>query len=238
MGTAERRERERRQNRRKFLDAARQILTSEGYEALTMRRVAEQSEYSVACLYLHFPDKMAMVRELCTHDLADFMEWLEGVSLIADPVERLTELASRYVDFANHHPEQYRLLFLTPALTLAGPLPGDPEREAYAVLETSVCYALSCGLFSSLRDNSTLVAQTLWAGIHGVLALGLARSEPCVIELQPQGLRMDAMCAAIIAGLERTSLRPRTYPPPPMLKEELEEHGPRSIRRLGTGSKG
>ncbi|MEX0893041.1 MAG: helix-turn-helix domain-containing protein, partial [Gemmatimonadota bacterium] len=57
MGIAERREREREQVRTLIVEAARDILSAEGLEALSMRAIAERIEYSPATIYLYFKDK-------------------------------------------------------------------------------------------------------------------------------------------------------------------------------------
>jgi len=50
MGTQERREREREELRTKILDAARELFAIEGYDAVTMRKIAEKIEYSPTVL--------------------------------------------------------------------------------------------------------------------------------------------------------------------------------------------
>src|SRR5688572_23861044 len=72
MTTEGRRDRERKRIRAAFLDAARALLVAEGYEALTMRKVAERAEYSPAAIYTHFLDKEALVKELCANDFSIF----------------------------------------------------------------------------------------------------------------------------------------------------------------------
>ncbi|HEY1434684.1 MAG TPA: helix-turn-helix domain-containing protein, partial [Thermoanaerobaculia bacterium] len=46
MGTIERRERERQELRDRILDAARELFVEQGYDAVTMRKIAERIEYS------------------------------------------------------------------------------------------------------------------------------------------------------------------------------------------------
>ena len=80
MGITERREREREEVRKKILDAARELFEREGYDNVTMRRIADAIEYSPTTIYLHFEDKDDLVRALC-HE--DFGRLLEALSLIA-----------------------------------------------------------------------------------------------------------------------------------------------------------
>ena len=68
MGTKERRDRERRELRKKILAAARELFVEQGYDAVTMRKIAQAIEYSPTAIYLHFKDKMAVMRALCDQD--------------------------------------------------------------------------------------------------------------------------------------------------------------------------
>ena len=70
MGTAERRERERQELRVRILDAARELFAEQGYDAVTMREIADRIEYSPTAIYFHFKDKEALLRELCDTDFA------------------------------------------------------------------------------------------------------------------------------------------------------------------------
>lgn len=67
--STDRRERQKREIRQRILDVARDLFAVEGYEAVTMRRIAEQVEYSPAAIYLHFADKEELFRALCKNDI-------------------------------------------------------------------------------------------------------------------------------------------------------------------------
>jgi AcrR family transcriptional regulator len=57
MGVKERKAREKETLRQDILDAARELFIREGYQAVSMRKIAEKIEYSPATIYLHFRDK-------------------------------------------------------------------------------------------------------------------------------------------------------------------------------------
>ncbi len=57
LGSSERRAREKENLRRAILDAARELFVAEGYDAVTMRKIADRIEYSPTTIYLHFKDK-------------------------------------------------------------------------------------------------------------------------------------------------------------------------------------
>ena len=87
MGIVERKEREREEMRRKILDAARELFMTEGYERVTMRRIAEAIEYSATTIYNHFEDKDDLVLALCTEDFERLFRHLQQQPPAADPVE-------------------------------------------------------------------------------------------------------------------------------------------------------
>jgi AcrR family transcriptional regulator len=64
MGIAERREREKEALRTLIIEAARDILSEQGLDALSMRAIAERIEYSPATIYLYFRDKDELIREV------------------------------------------------------------------------------------------------------------------------------------------------------------------------------
>src|SRR5215468_8785389 len=89
LGTTERRERERQELRTRILDAARELFAEHGYDAVTMRGIAERIEYSPTAIYFHFKDKDALLRELCELDFAALAHEFRKIAKEKDPIERL-----------------------------------------------------------------------------------------------------------------------------------------------------
>src|SRR5215469_321678 len=108
----ERREREKRALRTKIMDAARELFAERGYEAVTMREIAEQIEYTPTAIYYHFRDKDALIREICVEDFDALAREFEALAAIEDPIERLRAIGQAYAGFAFAHPNQYRLMFM------------------------------------------------------------------------------------------------------------------------------
>lgn len=212
MGTAERRERERVALQKKIIDAGREILVSEGQAALTMRRLAEEIEYTPGALYAHFADKDALVRAICQTDFLAFGSHFQSAQKVADPIERLRELARVYARFALEHPAQYKILFVLDALPNVkhdGVVEfGNPEQDAYAVLELAVEDAIAAGHFRRYADRPQLVAQSLWAAMHGVVSIEIRRAEDMPIAFEPIDDRVETMCSVMIAGLDAREATP------------------------------
>ena len=64
MGIKERRDRERQEIKQAILTAAREIAAVEGWQSVTIRKVAERIEYSPPTIYEHFANKEAILLEL------------------------------------------------------------------------------------------------------------------------------------------------------------------------------
>ncbi|NUP10946.1 MAG: TetR/AcrR family transcriptional regulator [Polyangiaceae bacterium] len=208
MGAAERRERERASLQKKILDAGREILVREGYESLTMRKLAEKIEYTPGALYAHFADKDALVRAICQADMLDFAARCQEVTKVADPMERLRTLATLYAKFALEHPEQYKVLFvLEPVQAFKDGLVverGNPESDAYAILELAIAHAVEQGLFPAWKNRPQLVAQLMWAAMHGVVSIENRRTAAMDIPFEPIEDRVAAVCDVMLAGLGAT----------------------------------
>ena len=168
MGMIERREREREEVRRKILDAARELFATEGYERVTMRRIADAIEYSPTTIYLHFEDKDDLVHALCHEDFARLLGALAARRRAADPIERIRQLGRAYARFGLDYPNHYRFMFMTPGKTSTR-TPDDPGERRSALLREAVTRAIAAGRFRPV-DLDT-VAQVLWASVHGAVAL-------------------------------------------------------------------
>ena len=150
MGTAERREREKQELRTRILDAARELFAEEGYDAVTMRRIAERIEYSPTAIYFHFRDKHALMQELCDEDFGALAGEFQKIAAITDPIDRLRRIGQAYVGFAMSHRNHYRLMFMTPHPEAMRPedsrlTRGNPEEDAYAFLKATVAEAIAAG---------------------------------------------------------------------------------------------
>jgi len=205
VGTTQRREREKVALKQRILEAAREILATEGHAALTMRRIADRIEYTPGALYAHFADKDALLRELCACDFYEFAGQLQGALATEDPMDRLRSLARHYARFGLEHPNQYRILFMMDPVPQLVELieRGNPERDGYALLEFAVAYAVQRDCFPQWKDDQQLLAQTLWCGVHGVIAIEIVKGGPGdrPMTLEPVLRRVDAMCEALLAGL-------------------------------------
>jgi AcrR family transcriptional regulator len=208
VGVKERKERERAEVREKILDVAREMFSSDGVEAVTMRAIAERIEYSPPVIYSHFADKHALIRELCYRDFRALAQALGRIGRIDDPIERLRKIGQAYVDFALDHPEQFRFMFMTVKsaedLEAAhAATKGNPEEDAYSFLRNTVAEGIAAGRFRAELTDVEELSQIAWASAHGVVALHLAKGNDPWIDWRDARKMARKLVDATMVGLTR-----------------------------------
>ena len=205
MGVQERRDRERDQTRTKIMDAARDLFAAEGFEAVSMRRIAEAIEYSPTAIYVHFKDKQDLFRQLCREDFGRLAGAFLELAKVRDPVERILRIGRNYIRFALEYPNHYRLMFMTPA----APQPdenemkhkGNPDEDAYAMLKQAVAEAIDQKRFRPEYRDAELATQVCWATAHGIASLQITKGCDKWIDWRPIEARSAAALSAIVRGM-------------------------------------
>lgn len=205
MGPMERRERERLELRQRILDAARRLFAEEGYEAVTMRTIAHEIEYSPRTIYLHFKDKEELIRELCQEDFGALGQGFGKLAQIPDPLERLAATGRAYAGFAQGFPHHYRLMFMTPKPPFVDPgsleLKGQPEVDAYLFLRACLEEAHRKDLLRPGWEDPDLAAQVIWSSLHGVLSLYITHLDDPFVPWRAIEARVEGVIRLIQDGL-------------------------------------
>jgi len=174
VGVKERKARQKRFLRQEILDAASELFVKEGYEQVSMRRIAERIEYSPTTIYLYFKDKSALLEQVCHEAFSRLSLLLKRIlDQPGDPVEQLKKGLIAYVHFGLENPHQYRAAFMMPKPEDFDKLkynkPDSPGMQAFDFLRRSV---QSCKASGKLRVGDVeLASQVLWCGVHGVTSL-------------------------------------------------------------------
>jgi AcrR family transcriptional regulator len=205
MGSQERRAREKALVRNRILDAARDLFTRDGYEAVTMRRIAQKVEYTPTALYFHFQNKKALLQELSDQGALALGVEFAKLRSVKDPLERVRRMGVAYIQFGLAHPNQYRLLFMTPQPALPperSAIPkGDLDQDAYALLVQTIAEAIAAGLLRREFTDAEQVAQVLWSAMHGFVSLILVRHNDPWIDWRPVAPTGRLVIDTLVAGL-------------------------------------
>ncbi len=179
MGVKERRARQKKFLRQEILDAASELFVRDGYENVSMRRIADKIEYSPTTIYIYFKDKAELLEQVCKETFQRLARRLGKITeQPGDPVERLKRGLVAYIEFGLENPHHYRATFMMP-------LPegfdhqkyhqeDSPGMQAFAFLTRGLEECIEAGKIPAM--NVELAAQTLWAGIHGITSLLITHS--------------------------------------------------------------
>lgn len=198
---------EREQLRTLIIDAARELFVARGVDAVTMREIAKRIGYSATSIYLHFADKEALLKAICDTDFLALATSLKNIMQIADPVERMQALGRGYAAFALTHPNHYRLMFMTAHAPIqpenSSLQQNSAEQDAYFQLKTVVSAVHSAGRFRTDLQDVDLIAQTIWAGVHGVCSLQISMSCDKWVNWTDISARLQLMQTVMLRGLLR-----------------------------------
>jgi AcrR family transcriptional regulator len=165
-----------------IVEQARALISSDGLEALTLRRLADRFSVSAPALYAHFTDKDDLLPAVAERQFDHLMARFRAIDAAADPAEPLARVRAQcrdYVRMSREDPELFRVMFLFPPDF--GGLASVPEGNelpaatlAFQMATSALEDAIAAGHLDAA--DPLVVALTIWAGIHGVaniLLLGL-----------------------------------------------------------------
>ncbi|MCC7043650.1 MAG: TetR/AcrR family transcriptional regulator [Acidobacteria bacterium] len=197
MGIAERRAREKTELRQEILDAARQIFVDEGFDALTMRKVAERIEYSPTTIYLHFQDKSELVRAICDEGFMELVRVLDELGARnLRPRESLEAGLRAYITFGLEHPSHYFVTFVASAGKVDYQFEGSIGERAFTTLRDAVAACMDAG--DIRRADPEATAQALWAAVHGLVVLLITKKPFPFVERQAL---IDRLMETLMGGL-------------------------------------
>lgn len=207
MTHVKRREREKQELVDRILDAARKLFADQGYEAVSMRKIAQSIDYTATTLYSYFEDKEALFYALCQREWAAFGAQLAAWSTSQDPLERLRAQCGMYIRFAAENPHYFRFLFMTPLPSFRNKKENyleQPGRDSYAISVKLLAQAIEQNRLDPSFKDADLAGQTLWAAVHGVAALEVIEHHKEWVPLRPLEARKEAMLDTIMRGLLRS----------------------------------
>ncbi|GAA3240998.1 TetR/AcrR family transcriptional regulator [Nonomuraea helvata] len=173
MSIAARRARERAERHQLIITAARELAESEGWDAVTTRRLSERVEYSQPVLYSHFTGKDAIVQAVALEGFVELTGRLRAARAAGgDPKAVLRQVAMAYLDFARTHSALYEAMFVMPIA-----IPFATEETPEELRETFGEFAHALEPVAGKHDPG-IFAEVVWAALHGLATLAHDRRIP------------------------------------------------------------
>jgi len=157
-----------------LIQAGIEILSREGVNALSLRKVARKAGVSHAAPYAHFADKQALVAAISTEGYKEIYEKVyDAVQRHqGEPLRQLVEAAWAYVEFALTDPDHFKI-------TLSGVVEKEKDYPAFVEIAQKsfnlVVELVAAGQRAGiLREGPPdLVAVSVWGLVHGFALLVL-----------------------------------------------------------------
>ena len=201
MGTAERRLRQKEEIRSSILATAWQLVKEDGWQSLSIRKIAEAIEYSVPVIYDYFENKEAILLEFGKDGFGLLFRKLQRAKKKSDdPVEQLTAIADAYWKFAFKNREYYQLMFGL-GIACCETDKCIPEESVFRDLVMDPINALLGKNKAGKSINACLKYHTYWSVMHGLISIKMLSYSQVADELNKMVL--DDAIEGFIKNLER-----------------------------------
>ena len=170
MSISERKIKHRLEVRTSILEAAREVVLKEGWEALSVRKIAEAIDYSVPVIYDHFINKEALLLEFVKQGFGLLNSKLADAKTCSDDPElQIKAIGYAYWKFSHDHKEYYRLMFGL-GIPSCDAVKEIPELNGFVQIVMEPISTL-------IRDNQKkkmdprVKFKSFWSSLHGLISI-------------------------------------------------------------------
>jgi AcrR family transcriptional regulator len=160
--------------RRRLLERAGELLSTEGPAAVSLRKIATDVNTSTTAVYSLFGGKPALLEALYDEAFSRFGAHLAAVPVTDDPVEDLLQVGLAYRRSALEDPRFYSVLYSKVV---------EPTKEmsraagrTFAPVIKAVRRAVEQGLYRA--EDPEQIAMSMWGIAHGLVSLELNGNLP------------------------------------------------------------
>lgn len=175
MGISERKEKQKQEIRKMILDASMKLFVEQGFENVSIRKIADLIEYSPTTVYLYFKDKDDILFNLHELGFQKMAEYNEGLWDIKNPLLRLYKMGENYIRFGLSHPEFYDVMFIqrSPMLVVEQSINCEWKSGDVVLgrLKDTLQEAMDKGLI--VKGDINAVAMAIWSLVHGLVSLSI-----------------------------------------------------------------
>lgn len=163
---------QRKETRKRIREAAARLVAKRHLQDITVRAVATEAGVSVGTIYMYFENLTELAQSLWLEPVNKLKKEIsEDAEKTKDPVDRIRVLLEHYARFANEQHAIFKgaFLYVRPD-SMKKPEQVNLEEEVFfCYLRDSIAEGQKGGHIR--QGDPAALAQTLWAGIHGAMAL-------------------------------------------------------------------
>lgn len=198
MGIVERKIRHKEEVRSGILAAAWSMVTTEGWQSLSIRKIADAIEYSIPVIYNHFENKEAILLEFSKEGYEKLALILqEAKDSYESSFEQLTGMADAYWDFAFDNKEYYQLMFGLgiPACEMVNQI--EEMKSMTSILTSTIREALQ--IANNKNADPFLKFNTYWSILHGLVSIQMIEREGKPDKIKKMILKdaMEGFCRSL-----------------------------------------
>ena len=183
MGIAERRLRQKEEVRASILATAWQLVKEDGWQLLSIRKIAEAIEYSVPVIYDHFQNKEAILLEFGKEGFGQLLKKLQQAKKkSSNSADQLRLIADAYWNFAFKEKEYYQLMFGL-GIECCETEKCIMEEAAFREIVMEPINAILSKKNGKKEVNACLKYHTYWSVLHGLISIKMLNYSPVEDEL-------------------------------------------------------
>ncbi|CAM5469889.1 AcrR family transcriptional regulator [Aquamicrobium terrae] len=156
--------------RSELIAAAHKLVQEEGYEGLTIRKLAKRVGYAPMSVYSYFADKQDILLALAQDAFETLARRIEE-NRSDDPLEALKAVMVEYAAFGLGNPNEYRIVFMTEKVRPQAGKTFAEMTEGNPAMKVLVARVEACVAAGKLRGDPRAIATMLWAVGHGTISL-------------------------------------------------------------------
>ena len=175
MGITERKEKQKLEIRKAILDASMKLFVEQGFENVSIRKIADLIEYSPTTVYLYFKDKNEILYNLHEIGFQKMAEYMADLFTIKNPLVRLHKMGEYYIKFGLENPAFYDLMFIlqAPMEALAG-MVNCEWKSGEGILDRLRETLQECMDKNLIvKGDVDAMAMPIWGMVHGMVSLAI-----------------------------------------------------------------
>jgi len=206
---AQRREVQKAELRAELVAAAHALVREEGYDGLTIRKLATRVGYAPMSVYSYFADKHEILMALAENAFAELAQRMRQ-NQPEDPIEALKAALSGYAEFALGNPNEYRTVFMTEKLRHPPEETFDQMERENPAFQVIIEHVEACVAAGKLKGDARAITTALWTIAHGAVSLLITFPFYPFGDPKAYVMRMGDLA---LAGLATTETPPLTDEP-------------------------